>query len=384
MRSHWRLITAELSFECSDGRNAPIQNMKMIQTSLMAVVSLITAGALAQAPQPGATNGASKIQFAVTTYDFGKLSSGQPARHDFIFTNTGSATLEITGVRPSCGCTTAGEWTKTVEPGKTGIIPLQFNSAGFSGMVVKTATVTCNDPATPSLTLQLTGNVWKEIDAIPQFAVLNGSSESVADAKATVRIVNNGEQPIGITSFDINNAMFVATLKTNQPGKEFEVAIKVVPPLNPNMTHGVLSLKTTSTNVPQVQVTAMLMLQPVISAAPPQINLPPPPLNNGFVHTVTIRNSGTNFVKLSEATCSDARIGVSLKETEAGKAFSLEVNIPQGFEAKPGQATEVSVKTSHPQFPELKIPVIQMVPTPPAPQPAQAPAAAAPPAAHAH
>src|SRR5688572_2263781 len=137
----------------------------------VAGLSLAAVNLLAQAPV-GDTNAAAKIQFQATNYDFGKLSSGQAARHDFVFTNVGNAVLEITGVRPSCGCTAAGEWSKTVEPGKTGIIPLQFNSAGFSGTVVKTATVTCNDPASPSLTLQLSGNVWREIDAVPQFAVL--------------------------------------------------------------------------------------------------------------------------------------------------------------------------------------------------------------------
>jgi hypothetical protein len=360
--------------------------MKIIQFSLLGSLLILGGSAGAQTPAPtpadnASTNGTPKIQFAVTTFDFGKLSSGQSARHDFVFTNTGTATLEITAVRPSCGCTAAGEWSKTVEPGKTGIIPLQFNSAGFSGMVVKTAAVTCNDPATPNLTLQLSGNVWKEIDAQPQFAVLNGSSESVADAKASIRIINNGESPIGITSLEVNNAMFAVDLKTNQPGKEFEVAVKVVPPLNPSMTHGVITLKTTSTNVPQVQVTAMLMLQPVIAATPPQINLPPPPLNNGFIHTVTVRNSGTNFVRLSDARASDGRIGVALKETEAGKAFNLEVNIPQGFTATPGVMTEVSAKTTHPQFPEIKIPVIQMPPPPP---PGVVPPAPAAPAAHAH
>jgi len=345
------------------------------------LLSLVTVNGLAQAPAVDTNAAAAKILFQATSYDFGKLSSGQAARHDFIFTNGGSAVLEITGVRPSCGCTTAGEWSKTVEPGKTGTIPLQFNSAGFSGMVVKTATVTCNDPATPSLTLQLSGNVWKEIDAVPQFAVLNGTTESVVDAKASVKIVNNGELPLTITGMEINNAMFVADLKTNQPGKEFELSVRVVPPVNPSMTHGSVILKTTSTNVPQVQVTVMLMLQQVVTVAPPQISLSPAPLAEGSVQIATVRNTGTNVVKLSEATVNDSRLSVAVKEIEAGKAFNVEVNIPQGFVAKQGQNTEVVIKSSHPLYPELKIPILQPLPTP---APAEAAAAPAVPAVHAH
>src|SRR2546421_644196 len=61
-----------------------------------------------------------KIQFETPTYDFGKTKAGDPVKHTFIFTNTGDAALELTAVQPSCGCTAAGEWTKRVEPGKTG------------------------------------------------------------------------------------------------------------------------------------------------------------------------------------------------------------------------------------------------------------------------
>jgi len=333
--------------------------MKISSSSWFAVLILVTDNAFAQAPA-APTTGAPRIRFQATTYDFGKLSSGQVARHDFIFTNVGTAILEITGVRPACGCTEAGDWTKTVEPGKTGTIPLQFNSAGFSGMVMKTATVTCNDPATSRLTLQISGNVWKEIDVWPQFAVLNASSESVADARATVKIVNKGDSPIEITGLEVNNSMFAVNLKTNQSGKEFELLVKVVPPLNPNLNHGIITLKTTSTNMPSVPVNAILMLQPVVSVAPVQVTLPPPPLNKGYIHTVNVRNYGTNVVKLTEPTVNDSRIGVALKETETGKAFSVEINIPQGFETKQGQNTEVVVKSSHPHYPELKIPVVQL------------------------
>src|SRR5687767_5409763 len=87
-----------------------------------------------------------RIQFAETVHDFGKVDSGSVLKHDFVFTNTGTATLEITAVNPSCGCTTAGTWEKQIAPGKTGVIPLQFNPAAFSGQVTKPATVICNDP----------------------------------------------------------------------------------------------------------------------------------------------------------------------------------------------------------------------------------------------
>jgi len=90
-----------------------------------------TAQAEDAAPKPGTTaapaekkeSAGPKIQFAEMVYDFGKVSSGELVKHTFVFTNIGTATLEIKDVRPGCGCTTAGTWDKQVEPGKTGSIP---------------------------------------------------------------------------------------------------------------------------------------------------------------------------------------------------------------------------------------------------------------------
>src|SRR5512139_65387 len=114
-----------------------------------------------------------KISFDATAFNFGRAKSGETIKHDFIFTNSGNAALEITEVKLGCGCTTAGAWDKKVEPGKTGVIPLQFNSIGFGGQVAKSATVTCNDPVRSNLFLQITGTVWKPIDITPQMAVFN-------------------------------------------------------------------------------------------------------------------------------------------------------------------------------------------------------------------
>src|SRR4051812_15929164 len=88
-----------------------------------------------------------KISFETPSFDFGKARAGDAVKHTFVFTNTGDAALEISAVRPGCGCTTAGEWTKKVEPGKTGTIPIQVNVAATwpAGPIIKVVTVDSND-----------------------------------------------------------------------------------------------------------------------------------------------------------------------------------------------------------------------------------------------
>src|SRR5207244_9949725 len=111
----------------------------------------ITAPALpaatAAAAVPAIQGPSPKMVFETPTFDFGRGRAGDPVKHSFIFTNTGEAVLEITAVKPGCGCTTAGEWTKKVEPGKTGTIPIQVNVAATwpSGPITKYITVESND-----------------------------------------------------------------------------------------------------------------------------------------------------------------------------------------------------------------------------------------------
>src|SRR5579859_5743944 len=111
--------------------------------------------------------GAAEIQFETPVFDFGTAQLGDMVKHDFVFTNTGNAKLVISKVDPKCGCTVAKPWTQEVEPGKTGIIPIQFNTAGFNGPVTKYIGVTSNAKNAPDIILHLKGTVHTLVEVIP-------------------------------------------------------------------------------------------------------------------------------------------------------------------------------------------------------------------------
>src|SRR6266581_4292762 len=219
--------------------------MNIMSTKLVLVCSFLATGTVMlcaqQPPSPAAPASAAptpapttpvviaaigpKIQFETPVYDFGKVKSGEMVKHTFVFTNTGDELLILTNVQPSCGCTTAGEWTHQVEPGKTGTIPIQFNSANYGGQVLKTVTVTSNDKSQPSFGLQVKGTVWKPIDVQPTFAVINIPPDTQTNMTTKVHIVNNMEEPITLSAPESNNKGITAELKTNTVGKDFDMII---------------------------------------------------------------------------------------------------------------------------------------------------------------
>ncbi|MCU0783996.1 MAG: DUF1573 domain-containing protein [Verrucomicrobia bacterium] len=316
------------------------------------------------APQPAAasTNAAlsPKIEFATPIYDFGKAKISGPVKHDYVFTNTGQAMLEVTAVHPGCGCTTAGTWTRQVEPGKTGIIPIQYNAPAIPGSVAKVINVTCNDPRQPTVVLQIKGTIWSPIEVVPTYAVFNVTSDSVTNATSSVRILNNEETPLTLSAPEINNPNFAAEVKTKQPGKEFEVVVRLVPPLNGENTQGVITLKTSSTNMPLININASARLQPALVANPPVITLPPAPNTNNVRPVIYIRNNSPSAFALSDPVVNAKGVDVQIKEIEPGRYATVTLTFPPDFTNAPGERIQLSLKTGLAQPPTFEVPVFQL------------------------
>ena len=86
-----------------------------------------------------------EISFEEAEFNFGKVAVGEKITHTYSFFNKGKADLQIAQVTPSCGCTTLKDWPKEpISPGKSGVITVEFNSAGFSGNIEKTIQVATN------------------------------------------------------------------------------------------------------------------------------------------------------------------------------------------------------------------------------------------------
>ncbi len=318
------------------------------------------------APVP-ATNALAvpKIEFATTVHDFGRRKVGEPVSCEFVFTNSGGAVLQINSVHPGCGCTTTGNWTREVPPGGTGVIPILFNGVAPPGPVAKTITVACNDPTRPTVMLQIRGTLWKPIEVTPQFAVFNVTAESVSNATSTVRVISHEETPLEVFSAECNNPFFAATITTNQPGKEFEVRIRPVPPLPGPNTGGVITLKTSSTNAPSLSINCAAILVPTLAVTPPNIILPPPNTNQ-MRPVIYVRNNGAMPFKLSDPAINAPGVDVRINEVEPGRFATVMLTFPPEFVLPQGQEVHLKVKTGLANPAELDVPVFQR-PMPPGP-----------------
>lgn len=103
-------------------------------------------------------NGAN-ISFTEEKHDFGEIEEGPQVTHEFVFTNSGTEALILSGVKASCGCTTPS-WTKDpVMPGDEGKILVTYNTAKRPGNFNKSITITSNAVDSPSKVIYIKGTV---------------------------------------------------------------------------------------------------------------------------------------------------------------------------------------------------------------------------------
>ena len=84
------------------------------------------------------------MDFTDTLHQFGTIHQGEVVTHDFSFTNNGKTALIITSASGSCGCTVPEYPKDPVEPGKTAIMKVTFNSAGKQGLQEKNVKIHTN------------------------------------------------------------------------------------------------------------------------------------------------------------------------------------------------------------------------------------------------
>jgi len=68
---------------------------------------------------------------------------------------------------------------------------------------------------------------------------------------------------------------------------------------------------------------------------------------------------------LSDAAVNIPGAEVRVQETQPGRLFNLAVNFPAGLQVKPDQKPEVTLKSNHPKFSLIKVPVFQPRPSAP-------------------
>jgi hypothetical protein len=94
--------------------------------------------------------------------DFGNVEEGKIVIAKISFRNNGNGILEIRDVKSTCDCTAALLSSKKLEPGQTGTLRIELDTADRSGKLTRTVSLLTNDPSQPNQTITIIANIDKK------------------------------------------------------------------------------------------------------------------------------------------------------------------------------------------------------------------------------
>ncbi|MEK6674445.1 MAG: redoxin domain-containing protein [Planctomycetota bacterium] len=347
--------------EQKKSENVPVKKLDKadpgLQSKLAPMAPNKMEGAAGEAPKPIDPNAPKPvIKCEQATHDFGTMWAGPDLKHEFVIRNEGVGPLEITKVRPACGCTIAGEYPKTIAPGESGKFPFSIKSDKLRNRFEKTVTVSSNDPTTPDLQLKLAGEVKRYVDVTP--ATVNFAKVAGKDQKEQkVAIVNNGETPLKLTlNPPAEGEKFKYELVETTPGKNWDFVVRMPPPYETGQWRSTAVLTTDNQNQKTVEVPVLAIVPERLEVQPAELTVAGPGGKPAPKRLLRFTNYGETPAKVTKAECSDEKVKVSVTEETEGKAYRVDVEWPGDYVAPEGGAI-VTLHTDDAKQPKIAVPI---------------------------
>ena len=250
---------------------------------------------LAQIPPP-----VPAISVPQTAIDFGTIDAGQTGEQTITITNTGTASLEITGIESDVPGLTFDTTMFTLAPNGSQTVTITFpgSTAGtFSGNI----TISSNDPDRATQTLSVSVIVQPPpapAISVQQTAVNFGIIEAGQTGQQTITIRNTGTAPLEITGIqsNVSGLTFTPSTFTLAPNGSQTVTVTF-----PSSTAGTFSGNITISSNDPGRATRTLSVSVIVQPPPvPAISVQQTAVDFGTVEfaqtvqqTITVQNTGT-------------------------------------------------------------------------------------------
>ena len=326
----------------------------------VAIAALLQLGYMKEA----AAADAPKIEFDNKSHDFGTINQYTANDHIFKFKNTGTATLKIESVHPSCGCTAAVLSDSSIEPGKTGEIKSTFNSGDFSGEVHKTIDVATNDPANKQVRLDFKANILANLVCTPMrldFGDIGGSDQ--APQTLSVKLFSPSGKKFTVVAAKPSVDYIVSEIAAPEKDNgEYAVRVKIAgaPP-----SGGFTGSVVIQTDIEKVQPVTVMVTGNVRS----KTEITPPKLFFGPVcvgaeadnasRELTVRANSWNGLKVEKVE-TPASLAATVEEVKKGKEWKVSVRIKGPVQ--PGVLKEkVKLLLNDPTMKEVEVQVFALL-----------------------
>ena len=301
--------------------------------------------------------------FPTRSHDFGTVTQGAKIVREFTVRNQGTNPLTIEGGELSMPGMKA-RFNTGIGPGEEARITLEWDTSGVRGEVRGEAGFRLNDPAQPTVTLSLSGVVKLPIEIRP-FAAVFFSIWKGESAERSVTIVNNEERPLNILGLKPDGKHFVASLQTVEPGKIYDLLVKIPPETPPGRYTEAVYLESDHPALSRLRIAVNVLVKTEIYTNPEVVDF-------GVVSLAQLARAPSLLELLTQTLVVRKRLGefeitaivsapsvLHITQAPIGRSGTFRIDVGLAREKlQPGTITgSIHVQTNDKDFPSLVIPV---------------------------
>lgn len=192
-----------------------------------------------------------------TTYDWGIVKpKDNPLNAEVLLTNTGSDTLKITNVQPTCGCTNAPLRKDVLAPGESTSIMVTLAISNYDGPIHKVIRVFSNDPSKSVVELNLKATIQRDVFVSPSSFVSFTDIKVGETSKQILEINNKSNQDVTIKLGQVSPQNLLLKIRDGQlikKGESFPLEISFTPS-DPGILKGKIVLLTSNPDFPEIPI----------------------------------------------------------------------------------------------------------------------------------
>jgi hypothetical protein len=340
------------------------------------VVALVAAAAVAQQPPAQGPASAQKgpegpqpvIDILNKIQDFGTVAKGEKIHATFEVKNTGKAPLEISQVRPTCGCTVAN-FDRTIAPGATGKVVAEVDTTGFSGPISKAVLVFSNDPTAPQVNLVIKADVRAFIEVLPRPLVIFRNVLQGEPATEKLVLVSADGSDFKVEGAEASGGPYKLAYRQldekervpDRKGSQWELTVTVPADAPEGMLNQKIVVKTNAPKAQEVTINVTGAVRPVVQVIPPEVNF-------GTVggdalvgqNFLVVNNRQGAELQLSDVKVDNSNFSTEVIPLQAGQRYQVAVSLKAGA-PKGTQKGTVSITTNDPLRKMLEVPVQAIV-----------------------
>ena len=263
-------------------------------------------------------------------------------------------------------------------PGKEGKIELIIeHTQGMVGELAKSATVTTNDPAQPSVILILRARFKADPKAnvpAPPIAKVVGpfqvepsprwitSALTGSTSSGAIYLYNPDAGPVHIKKLEPGGTNFTVSLQTLQEGKRFQLNVWTNPELKPGSYRQTVRVLTDNAKLPETDIELEATIYPRVFATPNAIIMPTLPhdapdlttINWPMIYIRKIREGG---LKIKSFTTDVPFIKLDLMTEREGEVYAIKMTLDQSKIKQGGFKGSIHIETNDKDVPVIDIPI---------------------------